>query len=140
MGVPSLKCRRHGRALRAARVPTALAGAIESRVARLPMASALPSRKRDFGTSRRQLADQRNVRARSISGSPLPQKGAFLVPNGDRKRARVRGNRGRLLHQLHAGDGFEVLVVALLAVGLRNAVVMEVIQDLCGIPGRTFVV
>src|SRR5262245_26825805 len=59
---------------------------IESRVARLPMASALPSRKGDFGTSRRQLADRRAVRAGSISSSPPGKKGAPLFPNWKRAR------------------------------------------------------
>src|SRR6266550_2477831 len=86
--------------------------------ARLPMASALPSKRGSSARPSRQLADALGVRACNISGSPLAQKGV------------VRARR-RLLHQLHAGDCFEILVVDLLAVGLGD---IERVEDLQGDP------
>src|SRR5262249_3781740 len=60
-----------------------------------------------------------------------------LYPKRDEWRA-VRVSSRRLLHQLHAGDGFEILVVDLLAVGLGNVERVENPQRLAYIHRAAF--
>src|SRR5262249_28302902 len=135
-GVPSLKCRRHGRASRTARVPAAPI----DRSSRELLACRWHRRCRQGkGTSARPVAARGPVqcaRGQHIEFAARKEGRTPSFPNW--KSARRVGRRRFLLHQLYTGDGFEVLVVDLLAVGLGNVERVEDSQRLAYIHRAAF--